>query len=596
MNIRSSIQLPETLGRAESRNARPPLRLGLKLSLFAALSLLVSAACGPADQRTPGQAVAPGAPSAPKVLTLGIVTDAEPKEGGVVYGGGAGGSEPKYIFHAGLTVYDENAALQPRVAERVPTVENGDWKVLSDGRMEVTWKLRAGVLWHDGTPLTADDFLLGLKFGADPKLRFTRGGGVVRQIEGAAAPDPQTLVMTWKNVYIYANNMGLEVLPPLHRQFAPVYETADPDALAASPYWADEWIGIGPYRMREWVRGSHIEADAFDQYFLGKPKFDRVIIRYIGDTNALIVQTMAGDLDVVPVGSLKEEEAHTLRNDYQAAGKGTVTLSNNKLRNGFWQFRDPTALWVPDPRVRQALVKLIDRRSIVESVQQGLSDVDDIMLTRQDPAYRLAQQRGLPNLSHDVDAAHRLLAQGGFTRGADGAYRSPDGRPFAVTLTVTGDIQTNVQQLLVIEDNWKRAGLQPSVNIVPSKGQKDEQYSTTPGVVFTSSTLGYEAFGDFITSEISTEQRKWKGDNPGAYSDPAYDGMYDRLLSTVNGSDRDRIAADMVKHLLDRAVYVPISYSSDVSAFRKGLQGVTGVLPTQRITSWNIHLWDSGDR
>jgi peptide/nickel transport system substrate-binding protein len=290
---------------------------------------------------------------------------------------------------------------------------------------------------------------------------------------------------------------------------------------------------------------------------------------------------------------MKEEEAFTLRDDYEDSGKGTVTLSNNKLRNGFWQFRDPTALWVPDPRVRQALVKLIDRPSLVTSVQHGLSEVDDIMLTRKDPAYLMAQQRGLPNLSFDTDAAHRLLAEAGFARGPDGVYHAQDGRSFALTLTVTGDIQSNVQQLLVIGDNWKRAGLQPTVNVVPSKGLKDEQYSTTAGVVFTSSTLGYESFKDFLTSEISTEQKKWKGGNPGGYTDPAYDASYNRLLGTVNGEARNEIAADMVKYLLDRAVYVPVSYSSDVSTFRKGVSGVTGVLPMQRVTSWNIHAWDA---
>jgi ABC-type transport system substrate-binding protein len=233
-------------------------------ALLVALSILILAGCGPADQSVSQRDGSSTAPSAPKVLRLGIITDAEPKEGGVVYGGGAGGSEPKYIFHAGLTVFDDSAQLQPRAAEGVPTVENGAWKILPDGRMEVTWRLRPDVVWHDGSPLTADDFLLGLKFGADQDLKFTRGGAVVRQIETAAAPDPHTLVMTWKNVYIYANAIGVDVLPPLHRQFAELHASADPDAVAASPYWAEEWIGIGPYRMREWSRGSQMEGEAFD--------------------------------------------------------------------------------------------------------------------------------------------------------------------------------------------------------------------------------------------------------------------------------------------------------------------------------------------
>jgi peptide/nickel transport system substrate-binding protein len=572
--------------------AGPSISRTRAITVIISLALLASAGCAPAAERSAAQTTqGQVAPAAPKILRLGIITDAEPKEGGVVYGGGAGGSEPKYIFHAGLTVYDEAANLQPRVAETVPTIEGGDWKVLPSGQMQVTWKLRRDVVWHDGTPLTANAFLLGMKFGADPNMKFTRGGGVIRQIEGMTAPDDHTLVMTWKNVYIYANDLGLEVLPPLHPKFEALYASADPDAIAASPYWAEEWIGLGPHKVIGWTRGSQMEGEAFGQYFLGQPRFDRIIIRFIGDTNALIVQATAGELDVVPVGSLKEDEAFNLQS--QMGDKGAIALSQNKLRNGFWQWRDPTAPWLQDPKVRQALIRMIDRPSLVNIVQHGLSEVDDIMIPRRDPAYQLAKQQGLPDLSFNVDAAHRLMAESGFARGADGIYHGSDGRPFDVTLTVTGDIQSNVQQLLVIEDQWKQAGLQPAVNIVPSKGQKDEQYSNTAGIVFTSSTLGYESFEDFLTSEISTEQKKWKGSNPGGFSDPGYDASYSKLMSTLNAGERNRLAAGMVKYVLDRALYVPISYSSDVSATRKGVHGVTTVLPLQRVTSWNIHLWNA---
>lgn len=62
-----------------------------------------------------------------------------------------------------LTVYDTaTGTLESRIAARVPTIENGDWKLLPDGRMEVTWKLRPNILWHAGPALTAEDFVFGL--------------------------------------------------------------------------------------------------------------------------------------------------------------------------------------------------------------------------------------------------------------------------------------------------------------------------------------------------------------------------------------------------------------------------------------------------
>ena len=54
----------------------------------------------------------------------------------------------QFIVNAGLTVYDEQATVQPHIAERLPTIENGDWQTFPDGRMEVTWKLRPDARWQ----------------------------------------------------------------------------------------------------------------------------------------------------------------------------------------------------------------------------------------------------------------------------------------------------------------------------------------------------------------------------------------------------------------------------------------------------------------
>ena len=561
------------------------------LTALASLAMLL-AACAPTAPAGARRDEPSAATSAPRVLKLGIASDAEPKEFGLAFGSlSAGASEPRFMLHAPLTYFDDSATLQPRIAERVPTIENGDWLLLPDGRMEVTWKLRPDVRWHDGTPLSADDVVLGYRIAIDPELAL--GTGVLRQIADVTAPDPSTLVVRWRNTYIYANAMGLETLVPIPRhRFAPLYEAGDKQAFANSPYWAEEWIGLGPYKMRDWLRGSYIEAEAYDGYFLGRPKIDRVSIRYLGDTRALLVAIMAGDVDVVPVGSLKEEEAHVLKTQWEATGAGSVSLSNNKLRHGDWQWRDSTAPWAQDVRVRQALLHLIDRQSLVDTIQNGLSSVDNIALPRQDPAYRLAQQRGLPSLGFDPALAHRLFAEAGLIRGADGAYRTQAGQPFAIELSATGDINSNVQEMLAIESQWKTAGLEPSNVIITGAMDKDQVRGRLQGLNLTSSDLSYRYFQGYITSEIRSEATRWRGANIGGYTNPAFDQLYTRLFSTINGPERDEIAAGMVKIVLDQMLFLPLSYSSDVSTAKKEVRGVTGVLPTQRVTAWNVHLWE----
>ncbi len=566
------------------------------LAWFISAAWIVTAACGPGGPRS-SQPEGQSSPLASqKTLRIGITADAEPKDGGIPFSSAAGGFEPAFLMHAGLTVYDDQGALQPRLAERLPTIENGDWSVAPDGKMEVTWKLRPAAQWHDGTPLTGSDLAFGFKVSLDPELAFATGTGVLNQIAEVAVPDPQTVVVRWKSPYIYANDMGIAVFPALpNHLLGPLYAASDKQAFAANYYFTDQWVGLGPYKMSQWSRGSFIDATANDEYVLGKPHVDRVSLRYIGDTNSLIVSLMSGDIDAITVGSLKAEEANTIKTQWESKGSGSVVVSPNKLRLGKWSFRDPTAPWAGDPRIRQALTKVIDRQSIVDTILAGISEVDDIALPKNDGAYRLAQQKGVPNLSFDVNGAHRLMAEAGLTRGADGAYRTAAGAPFAIDLSATGDIQTNVKEMLAIADAWKNAGLASTTTIIPtdfSSAQKNESRAKEQGVVLTSSDATYVAFQAYLSSEISTEATRWRGANSGGYSNPTYDQLYNQLLTTLTPSQRDPIAADLVKLGLDQMIYLPLEWSDDVSAVAKNVRGMTGVPVVQRANAWNIHLWE----
>src|SRR5262249_2112998 len=142
----------------------------LAAGLLSAATLLL--ACNPAAQ-SPNQSAEPSKPAAPKILNIAVE---EQPTSVVLYGRpGEGGStsatwERWFIFHGGLTLSDDAGNPVPSAAAKVPSLQDGDWKVNPDGTMEVTWKIRPDVYWHDGTPLTADDFALGFEVIRDPKL------------------------------------------------------------------------------------------------------------------------------------------------------------------------------------------------------------------------------------------------------------------------------------------------------------------------------------------------------------------------------------------------------------------------------------------
>src|SRR5439155_15956147 len=127
----------------------------------------------------------------------------------------------------------------------------------------------------------------GLKVSLDSELAFATGTGVLSQIAEVAVPDSQTVVVRWKSAYIYVNDMGIAVFPALPEHLlGPLYTAGDKQAFAANPYFTDQWVGLGPYKLSQWSRGSFIYGPANDGYIQGKPKMDRNPLRYIDEINS----------------------------------------------------------------------------------------------------------------------------------------------------------------------------------------------------------------------------------------------------------------------------------------------------------------------
>src|SRR6266545_606572 len=78
------------------------------------------------------------------------------------------------LVNAGLANHDSSGSLRPQLAEAVPSLSNGLWRLLPEGRMELTWTIRQAAQWHDGTPFTSDDLLFTYQVGADREVTTFR--------------------------------------------------------------------------------------------------------------------------------------------------------------------------------------------------------------------------------------------------------------------------------------------------------------------------------------------------------------------------------------------------------------------------------------
>src|SRR5579871_3389479 len=104
------------------------------------------------------------------------------------------------LIGAGLSAADGGGGRVPLLAEAIPSLDNGLWTVAEDGTMVTTFHLRPNARWHDGTPITADDFVLSLQVGREGRVPALRSAAYAA-IADVSAPDAQTLVVDWSESY-----------------------------------------------------------------------------------------------------------------------------------------------------------------------------------------------------------------------------------------------------------------------------------------------------------------------------------------------------------------------------------------------------------
>lgn len=572
------------------------LRSASPLAVLLLVGLLL-VGCLPGAGRVEPSGTGPGGTQAasPKVLRLGLLAYRQLKDSVIAMQGSTGG-EYMYVFHSGLTVYDAQDKLLPRLAQKVPTVSDGDWKVLPDGQMEVTWKLRPNVKWQDGVPATSGDFAFGMKVIQDPDFPLARPDAA-RLVLEVVTPDPSTLVVRWKQTYVFGNASGPADISALPRHLmSDLYERGDKQAFFNSPLWAREWVGLGPYRLGEWVEGSRLEGLAFDDYFLGRPKIDRVGFQYIGDPRGIVLSFLSGTSDVTPYGSVSLPQLLDLKKTWEPAGNGTTFANYAGTRAYSFQFRNTDVPWA-DVRVRRALAHMVDRQVLVDTLMDGLSSVPDTVVSPTDPIYPLLERRGLARYPFDLAQAQQLMADSGWTRPPGGVYRSSTGQPFTMDIAFS-DQPVNATEAEAVAGQWKAVGL-PDVTFTPipdlaPTAVRNEMRHTFTGTQAIQARDDIRAM-NYIRSEIGTADNRYIGGNRGGYSNPEFDRLYDRAIVTLDEPQRLGLMADFLKLLADDVAMIHLFYDPGQAsgAVRTGIRGPGPAGSSkQLITTWNIDEWD----
>jgi len=493
-----------------------------------------------------------------------------------------GVAEVERMLHSGLSIEDDQFEHRASLAEAVPSVENGLWRVLPDGRMETTWKILPNAQWHDGTALRAEDFVFTMQVVQDKELPEF-GDIAFESIDSVEAPDGRTVLVKWKKPFIWAHTLfsGTRGVPqPKH-----LLERTYLDSKATYkdiPYWMEDFVGTGPFKLKELVRGSHMILLANDQYALGRPKIDEIEVKFFQDSNALAASLLAGfvDLTMSGQGTLSLDQALQLRDQWKE-GKIEPVLSG--AVGTFPQFIDPSPRVILDVPFRRALVHAVDRQLLIDTLQGGLSPIAHTNFTPQQPEYKDIQSQ-IVRYDYDPRRASQLIEGLGYTKGPDGMFRDTAGQPLSVELRSTPGRDVNEKTTLVVADHWRAVGVGVDVVVIPAQRNQDREYRQT--------RPGFEVVGQpddiyrFHSNQIPTAETRYVGDNRMRYGNPQLDSLVDRYYLTIPRAERVQVLGQIMNHITDQVVLLSFFYEAGPLLISNRVKNVTSV-PT-----WNTYQWD----
>lgn len=476
---------------------------------------------------------------------------------------------------------DHTWRLYAKVAKEMPSFENGLWKLLPGGKMETTWHIKPEARWEDGKPVTAYDAIFAHQVIMDDRVPVV-SRDVDRRIEKMTAPDSLTLVVTWKEHFAYAD-LGHTILPK--HLLEPVYKK-DPANYYQSFYNSDP-MGNGPYNVGKWIPGSQIVTNENPFYSFEKPKLQKVIFKFIPDTNTLMANVISGSIDAVtPAPGLTFDQGREL-----AKGKRknieVIFTPGIVWEHIDFNLDDP---WLKDKRVRQALLYAIDRDKLSEVLFEKIQPVADSWL----PSRHYGYNPNVKKYPYDPAKAKQLFAEAGWKPGPDGILRNAKGERMHLLLMSTAGDNTREQVEQILQSQWKNVGVEIEIKNEPGKVLFGNtiKYRKFPHMVMYAWTMSPIADGESLWTidNIPSKNNNWQGQNNAGWRNEEANKIDHQVPTELDSKKRAELLRKEQEIWTEELPSIPLFFRSDVSVIKKGLREW---LPTGTSTpiTWNSQVW-----
>lgn len=442
----------------------------------------------------------------------------------------------------------------------------------SDDGLVWTYKIRDGIKWHDGEPLTAEDVAFTYNLYKDtPEYPY---------LNGYYTPYFDTIVATENNEVVLTLT---EPIPNIESQLVflyilPKHIWENVDKLEYENF---EMIGSGPFKMAEYVQNEFVRLTANKEHFSTPPKVDEIVFQTFENQDALVQAIKTGQVDMIT--EMPNTAAESLKSEANVklvVGSPLAPGVTDIIFNQVDPENCPTDAGglctghpaLRDRNVRLAMAHATDKQKLIDVVLLGLGHPG---LTLIPDGLGVWYNNTLQDYAFDVAKANQILDDAGYAdTDGDGVREMPDGsQPLTFRLNWPSDSTVAPRMAELLSDMWAEIG----ITLEPQAVDPDALTAQCcPAFDFDIMIWGWASDPDpSALLYVYTSEAIPTGSSETGYSNSAYDDLYAQQQVTLDFEARRDIVWEMQKIVHDDVVYIIPFYDASVQAFR-----------TDRFTGW----------
>jgi peptide/nickel transport system substrate-binding protein len=459
-----------------------------------------------------------------------------------------------------VTVHGHDGQVVCLLCTEVPSLENGLAKREGNG-LAVTIKLKPGLAWGDGVPVTARDIAFTWKLLSNP------AGGFVAVYPWSRAKsvdvvDDHTAVLhldkTYTSYALWGDVLSEHIEAPVVQADTSAADYVNHTMYNRAPTTPGLWDG--PYMPAEVVINQTIDFVPNPHWPGPAPGFKHIVLKLVENTAALQANLLSGDVDMTPseVG-LTIDQAIQMQKDhsdrFHIIFKPNLTYEHleAQLSNPILQNRD----------VREALLRGIDVNAIVAKLFGGHADVARSFINALDPHYT----PDVPTYPYDPAKARALLDGAGWKPGPDGVRQDAKGERLSLEFVTTSGNRVRELTQQVMQSEWKAIGVEVTIHNVPSRvffGETLKKREYTALAEFASTLQpALVPWSRLSSAYIPSAANNWAGQNYSGVSDKRLDALIDQAQYELDPAKQQALWTEMQTIYATQLYGLPLYFRQD---------------------------------